>query len=157
VSSIFGQGRSDYVNFTRVGVPNVFFSDSTGPCYHTAQDAFGVVDFWKLDQQVKIAYKVVMGLAKAGPHPTFSPNNPVATFDDARSLQSVVNAAQPDQPRFTPTQQQQLVKFRDDLNAIVAAGPAAFGADDVNSIVGGAATAVGILTSGPCDGFISKH
>ena len=35
-------------------MPNVFFSDSTGPCYHTAQDEVGVVDFWKLDQQAKI-------------------------------------------------------------------------------------------------------
>ena len=48
VSSIFGQGRSDYVNFTAVGVPNVFFSDSTGPCYHTVDDETAVVDWKKL-------------------------------------------------------------------------------------------------------------
>ncbi len=47
------------MNFTGVHVPNVFFSDSTGPCYHTAQDEVKVVDFWKLDQQTQIAYKVV--------------------------------------------------------------------------------------------------
>ena len=58
VSSIFGQGRSDYVNFTDVGVPNVFFSDSTGPCYHTAQDELGVVDFVKLDEQVRMESSV---------------------------------------------------------------------------------------------------
>jgi len=48
VSAIFGQGRSDYVNFTRAAIPRVFFSDATGPCYHTAQDDIDVVDFWKL-------------------------------------------------------------------------------------------------------------
>ncbi|MGH9217311.1 MAG: M20/M25/M40 family metallo-hydrolase, partial [Acidimicrobiales bacterium] len=34
LSWIFGQGRSDYLPFIQAGVPTVFFSDSTGPCYH---------------------------------------------------------------------------------------------------------------------------
>jgi hypothetical protein len=157
VSSIFGQGRSDYVSFTAVGVPNVFFSDSTGPCYHSAQDEVGIVDFWKLDQQVKIAYKLTMSLAKAGPHPTFSATNPLATFADALSLQSVVNASLVDLPRFTATQQTQLLKFRADINTIVSAGAANFGADDISVLVAGAAGAVSILTTGPCDGFISRQ
>lgn len=157
VSSIFGQGRSDYVNFTNVGVPNVFFSDSTGPCYHTAQDSVFVVDYWKLDQQVKIAYRLAMNLIQANGRPAFSAANPLATFNDAVSLQTVVNLALGDLARFTAAQQQQLLKFRDDLNAAVAAGAANFGDDDIGTLVGGAATAVSILTSGPCDGFISKH
>src|SRR5215208_330250 len=36
-SAIFGQGRSDYANFLNVDVPSVFFTDSTGRCYHTNQ------------------------------------------------------------------------------------------------------------------------
>ena len=52
LSWIFGQGRSDYLPFIQAGVPTVFFSDSTGPCYHTAQDEAGVVDYGKLNQQV---------------------------------------------------------------------------------------------------------
>jgi hypothetical protein len=157
VSSIFGQGRSDYVNFTGVQVPNVFFSDSTGPCYHTAQDEVSVVDFWKLDQQVKIAYKVAKSLIEANGRPTFSATNPLATFNDAVTLQGVTNSAISDLARFTPTQQTQLLKFRDDLNAVVAAGAANFDDADIATLIGGAATAVGILTSGTCDGFISQH
>ena len=38
LSVVFGQGRSDHVNFINVGVPTVFFSDATGPCYHTDSD-----------------------------------------------------------------------------------------------------------------------
>ena len=157
VSSIFGQGRSDYVNFTAVQVPNVFFSDSTGPCYHTAQDEVTVVDFWKLDQQVKIGYKVAKSLIEADGRPAFSPTNPLATFNDALALQGVTNGAISDITRFTADQQQQLLTFRDDLNAIVAAGAANFDDTDVATLIGGAATAVGILTTGTCDGFISKH
>jgi hypothetical protein len=157
VSSIFGQGRSDYVNFTAVGIPNVFFSDSTGPCYHTAQDEVGVVDFWKLDQQVKIGYRVAKSLIEANGRPAFSATNPLATFNDAVAIQTVTNGAITDIARFTPAQQEQLLKFRDDLNAVVAAGPANFDDADVSVLIGGAATAVNILTTGTCDGFISKH
>lgn len=157
VSSIFGQGRSDYVNFTAAQVPNVFFSDSTGPCYHTAQDEVGVVDFWKLDQQVKVAYNLATSLIQGDGRPTFSATNPIATFDDVLALQSVTNSALGDLLRFTPTQQQQLLKFRDDLNRVAADGAANFGADDIATLIAGAATAVSILTSGPCDGFLSHH
>jgi Peptidase family M28 len=157
VSAIFGQGRSDYVNFTNVSIPNVFFSDSTGPCYHTAQDEVTVVDFWKLDQQTRIGYQVVTGLANAKGTPTFSGTNPLATFGDAQSLQSVIHAALGDLDRFTAAQQAQLLKFRDDVDAIVAAGPGAFDDTDVATLIVGAATAVSILTTGTCDGFVSKH
>jgi hypothetical protein len=157
VSGIFGQGRSDYVNFTAVGVPNVFFSDSTGPCYHTAQDEVTVVDFWKLEQQTKIAYRLAASLIAADGRPTFAASTPLATFDDALSLQAVTNQAVTDLSRFTATQQTQLLSFRDSINTIVAAGPASFGDDDVATLIGGAATAVNILTTGACDGFLSHH
>lgn len=153
VSSIFGQGRSDYVNFTNVGVPNVFFSDSTGPCYHTTKDELKVVDFTKLERQVDIAYRLSADLI-AGAAPTFSANNPVATFDDAVSLAAVTNTAVADVGRFTAPQQTQLLAFRDTLNQIVADGPGAFDNNDVAAVIAGAASAVQILTSGPCDGFL---
>lgn len=153
VSGIFGQGRSDYVNFTNVGVPNVFFSDSTGPCYHTSKDELKIVDFTKLQRQVGIAYRLSKDLI-AGAAPTFSATNPVATFDDAASLAAVTNTAVPDLGRFTADQQTQLLAFRDTLNGIVAAGPGAFDNNDVAAVIAGAANAVQILTSGPCDGFL---
>jgi hypothetical protein len=153
VSAIFGQGRSDYVNFTNVGVPNVFFSDSTGPCYHTAQDELRVVDFAKLDLQVGITYRLARDLIAGDVRPTFSATNPLATFDDAVVLAGITNSAIGDLGRFSPADQQTLLQFRDDLNAIVAAGAAAFDNDDVATLVAGAAGAVQILTTGTCDGF----
>ena len=153
VSSIFGQGRSDYVNFTGAHIPNVFFSDSTGPCYHTVKDDVGVVDFGKLAIQTDIATKLTKDLV-AGPAPTFVPNTPLATFDDAVALNDVVNQAIVDIDRFTGTPRAQLQQFHDDLNAVVAAGAGQFDAADVSTLLGGALNAVSLLTSGTCDGFL---
>ena len=154
VSSIFGQGRSDYVNFTGVGVPNVFFSDSTGPCYHTVDDEVAVVDFDKLAKQTDIATRVTEDLV-AGPAPTFVANAPLAVFADAVELQSVVRQAIADIDRFTPSQQAQLQQFADDLDAVVSRGEAQFSSTDVNNLLGGAVNAVNTLTSGTCDGFLA--
>ena len=47
-SHVFGQGRSDHAPFIAAGIPTVFFSDSTGPCYHTDMDDPEIVDHPKL-------------------------------------------------------------------------------------------------------------
>ena len=47
LSAVFGQFRSDYTNFIVSGVPTVFFSDSTGPCYHTTGDEVEIVPVGK--------------------------------------------------------------------------------------------------------------
>ena len=44
LSAVFGLYRSDYANFLGKSVPTVFFTDSTGPCYHTPKDDETVVD-----------------------------------------------------------------------------------------------------------------
>ena len=153
VSSIFGQGRSDYVNFTAVGIPNVFFSDSTGPCYHTVDDEIAIVDWGKLDKQVAIATALTKDLV-AGARPTFVGNAPVASYADAVELNDVVNTAVVDIARFTPTQQQQLLNFKALLNQVVADGEANFDSNDIGAVLSGAVAAVSLLTSGPCDGFL---
>lgn len=154
VSSIFGQGRSDYVNFTSVQVPNVFFSDSTGPCYHTVKDELDVVDFGKLAKETDIATKVTEDLVTGTP-PAFVGNAPLATFADAVELQSVVTQALGDIGRFTPAQQAQLAQFMSDLDAVVGRGEGQFGQADITTILGGAVNAVNLLTSGTCDGFLA--
>ena len=154
MSSIFGQGRSDYVNFTGAQIPNVFFSDSTAPCYHTVKGEVGVTDFGKLAIQTDIAIKVTEDLV-AGPAPAFVPNTPLATFDDAVSLNDVVNNAIVDIDRFTGTPRAQLQQFHDDLNAVVAAGASQLDAADVSALLGGVVNAVSLLTSGACDGFLA--
>src|SRR4029079_13851022 len=52
VSAVLGAYRRDYTAFLTSSIPTVFFSDSTGPCYHTPGDDIDVVDFDKLDHQV---------------------------------------------------------------------------------------------------------
>jgi hypothetical protein len=154
VSSIFGQNRSDYINFINAGVPTVFFSDSTGPCYHTAQDEVSVVDFGKLERQSDVGVRLARALVAGAGRPPFVASAPLATFDDAVALNDVAQDAVQDLARFTPQQQTQLLDFRDDLAAMVAAGPGEFGSDDVSTLLGGAASAVGILATGVCDGFL---
>ena len=154
VSSIFGQGRSDYVNFTAVGVPNVFFSDSTGPCYHTVDDEPAIVDWGKLGKQIDIATDLTRDLV-AGTRPTFVPNTPLATYADAVELQAVVDGATGDLGRFTPAQQTQLLQFQTLLHTVVADGPDQFDGNDIGPLLSGAVNAVSTLTAGGCDGFLA--
>jgi hypothetical protein len=154
LSWIFGQGRSDYLPFIQAGVPTVFFSDATGPCYHTAQDEVGIVDLRKLRHEVGNAYRLARDLAAGDATPSFAPGTPLATYDDAVALQAVSDRAISDLGRFSPAQQDQLLAFRLTLGEIVAAGPGAFGQDDMSTLLGGAAVAVDIFSSGECDGFL---
>lgn len=155
LSSVFGQGRSDYVRFLTAQVPSVFFTDSTGPCYHTVDDEFGVVDFTKLEHQVAIGVALATDLADRDARLTFTASSPLATYADAVELAQVLADAADDLGRFTPAQQQQLLAYRATVEAIVAAGPEQFDSDDVTALLTGAVTAVGILSTGPCDGFLA--
>jgi len=152
LSWVFGQGRSDYLPFIQAGVPTVFFSDSTGPCYHTAQDEADVVDYAKLRQQVNDGIRLARDLAD-GARPAFVPGTPAATYDDAVALLAVADRALADLGRFDADQQEALLAFNAALTDIVAAGPNEFGPDDVGTVLVGAANAVEIFTSGACDGF----
>ena len=42
------------------------------------------------------------------------------------------------------------------MNQLVADGPANFDGTDVSNLLSGAASAVNLLTSGACDGFVAK-
>ena len=57
--------------------------------------------------------------------------------------------------RFTPSEQAQLTAFRDQLNLVISQGPGAFDDTDIPPLLAGAVTAVLLLTSGPCDGFLA--
>jgi hypothetical protein len=154
LSSIFGQGRSDYITFIGAGVPTVFFSDSTGPCYHTAQDEADIVDYGKLRRQMGTALRLTRDLADTDEPPTFTAAPTPVTYGDAVALQVVGDRLLQGLGRFTPAQQATLVGFTTTLDAIVAAGPAEFGADDIGTIAGNTLAVVNLLTSGPCDGFL---
>ncbi len=154
LSATFGQGRSDYVHFLNAGIPSVFFSDSTGPCYHTAQDEYDVVDQGKLQEQTGIALELTRSLASDTAPPTFVAGAPAATFDDAVVLLGLVTAAAPDLGMFTPAQQATMLGIEADLTAIITDGAAAFGADDIGATLVSALNLVSLLTAGECDGYL---
>ena len=155
LSSIFGQNRSDYVNFIGASVPSVFFTDATGPCYHTVDDELDIVDFDKLDVQIATALAVTRELASTATPPAFVPGTPLATFDDAIAASRIINRAYADRGRFSAADQQTLTDLRADIRQVVTDGRAAFGPDDVGRLLSGAASFVEVMTHGTCDGFLS--
>jgi hypothetical protein len=155
-SAVFGSYRSDYANFISVGVPTVFFSDSTGPCYHTAQDDISVVDFSKLGFQAQIGFNVAQQLTE-GARVKFSPptNQLATTYADFVALLQIANRGLHDLGLFTPAQQATLLQFRSDVNAIVAAGPAKFDPNNVIPVLLETQTAIAVISSLPCNGYLN--
>ena len=155
VSFIFGQLRSDYANFVRIGkVPTVFFSDSTGGCYHTTGDTFDVVDTRKLAVQTRIAFRTTVALADTLSPPPFRGENPAAaTYQDALSLNHVFSTAQSDLALFSPTDQVIVQQLQSDVAAVVAAGPDAFGSAQVGALLNAALQGINALTRLPCQRF----
>jgi hypothetical protein len=154
VSYIFGQLRSDYANLVEGGVPTVFFSDSTGGCYHTVGDTYDKVDVKKLQIQSRIAYRVTAGLAEApGRVPFRGPNPMLASYADAVSVHHVFTIAQSDLALFPPADQAVLQQILADLTGVVQAGPAAFDQADVGIVLNAALQGIGALTRLPCQKF----
>jgi hypothetical protein len=152
-SAIFGQGRSDYANFLGVDVPSVFFTDSTGPCYHTNQDEPGIVDYEKLEQQIATAAAVTRELGDTTQAPAWTENAAVV-YQDAVTFANVVDLAATNLDRFSAQDQQTILNIKARADAIRDDGAANFDSNDVNTLVGDALNAVNLLTRGTCDGFL---
>lgn len=154
-SFIFGQLRSDYANFGTRNVPTVFFSDSTGGCYHTTGDDVRVVNFAKLAQQSAIAFRTVVGLAETDTRPAFVPVNPgLAVFEDAVSLQHVLEAGIPaDLDFFSPDDQALILSTKAQIDQMVSDGPAEFDSTDVSILLGAAVNLINALTHTGCRAF----
>ncbi|MCW5892764.1 MAG: M20/M25/M40 family metallo-hydrolase [bacterium] len=151
LSFIFGQLRSDYVNFVTASVPTVFFSDADGACYHTVGDTIRIVNMKKLKAQSRIAYRVAMALAEGATTPAFvAPNPALAVYADALSLGQAVALGQTDLGLFAPPQQATLTGLQATLSQIIADGPAAFDASDVNALLGAAVQTVGTIKTLEC-------
>jgi len=155
VSFIFGELRSDYANFVQIGrVPTVFFGDSTGGCYHTTGDTFDVVDTKKLAIQTRIGFRVTQALADTASPPSFrDPSPALATYVDALSVNHAFTLATPDLPLFSPADRVLLQQLQADLAAVVAAGPDAFGPEQIGVLLGAAAQGIDALTRVPCQAF----
>ncbi len=154
-SLVFGQGRSDHARFTNAGVPTVFFTDSTGPCYHSTLDTWDVaLDKDKLQQQRHMGVALVADLAAGSSTPTFATAAPLATFDDAVTINALAEAGQADIALFSPADQATLLGIAAALQTIVDNGEAAFDANALNTVLGSSLTLVTLLASGQCDGFV---
>ncbi len=152
-SAIFGQGRSDYANFLNVDVPSVFFTDSTGRCYHTNQDEPGIVDFGKLDEQIATSLAVTRELADTDDPPEWTENE-IVVFSDVVTLAGIVDLAATDLSQFSAQDQQTILGIKSRMDAVRDAGEANFDSNDIGPLLGDAVTAVNLLTRGQCDGFL---
>jgi Zn-dependent M28 family amino/carboxypeptidase len=158
ISYIFGQLRSDYASLVGAGVPTVFFSDSTGACYHTTRDDVRYVDFDKLASQSRIAYRTTMTLAEAAERPAFvEPNPQLAVYDDAITLNTIYERARADLNRFDSADRRAVQEVAASVAAIVARGPDAFTGADAGVLLNAAATTISFLEGLECGGYFGRR
>lgn len=149
-SHAFGQRRSDHVSFSARGVPVVFFTDSTGGCYHTTDDTADIVAYDKLARQTALAFRTVVALAESATAPSFAAPA-AAEYEDARSLRSVVRAID---PAHVPSAAHAALRTSGaQLDALVDNGSAAFDAADGALVLGIGAELTTLLTGAPCRRF----
>ena len=154
LSLVFGQGRSDHAVFADAGIPVVFSTDATSGCYHTVEDDVAAVDFDKLGREIDKGEALARAVTDTTTAPTYVGGGPPATFEDARSMLAVLRRGEPDLTRFPPDIKPTLDKYLTDVQSMVDAGPAAFDADAVSTLLGGAVQLVDALTKLPCDSFV---
>ena len=151
----FGQGRSDHASFVEAGVPSVFFTDATSACYHTSQDDMAHLDVGKLARQIDVGEAVARAVASTDTVPHFVVDAPVASFGDAEEVQAMVERAQADLGRRSPSEDRaEVEQFLAALDAMVDDGDAAFDTDDARTLLAGTAALVELLGEGDCDGFL---
>lgn len=150
---LFGQDRSDHASFYPRGVPSVFFTDSTGGCYHTPDDDETVVDFDKLSEQGQIGFRLTVALAEALTRPTYMTGSSIS-FIDAFLISLQLTASLQDLALFAPQDQAEIVTLEQDIRNIVLAGPGAFNGLSEFLVLSAALTFVDALTNTACDGYI---
>lgn len=155
LSVVFGEGRSDHAPFVKAKVPTVFFGDSSGGCYHTAQDDVDVVDFAKLREQAELVISLTRSLAKTTKPPVFDATAPVTSYADVVEFERVVDRAWPDRALFSTADQATFATSRDTVHRIVDDGSAAFGTDDVGAFLSSAQKSASLLSHLACDGFLA--
>ncbi len=155
-SRLFCQERSDHVVFMdpNRAVPTVFLTDATGSCYHTPGDEIGVVDLEKLAEQSQLAFRLALALAEVSVPPAFVPTSfGDGTYDDAVVLIDLLDVGIADLDLFDPDTQTQLLAIRDDVRAVVDAGPGSFDEAALLTVAGGAVVALVALEALACDDF----
>jgi hypothetical protein len=154
LSLIFGLGRSDHAVFAARNVPSVFFTDSTGPCYHTVDDEAAVVDFSKLRAQSDTARRLVVDLANRPDRPTFATGLPLATFDDAQSVADLLDRLTADRETFSDADWATFLDRKAVVDGVVAAGPGGFDSAAMTSMLLAINDVVNLLARADCDGYL---
>ena len=154
LSLVFGQGRSDHARFFAASVPTVFFTDATGPCYHTTGDSLAVLDVDKLQQQRDIGVALVDDLAAGITSPAFDGTAPLAAYDDAVVIHSLLEQGLADLDRFSAADAATLTSLESSLQTMVDNGAAAFDAAAQSTLLVSSLNLVSILATGDCDGFL---
>lgn len=153
LSLIFGQGRSDHATFVNAGVPSVFFTDATNGCYHTTGDDVDVVDFAKLDHQIATATALAAELVATDDVPTFTAA-PTAVYADAVEMLALARGAVADAGLLRSLPDGFVDQYLGELEAIVAAGEAAFDDAATATLLTGAAQLVEALADSDCTGYL---
>ena len=157
LSRLFGQDRSDHANFIDT-IPSVFFSDATGPCYHTPGDDITVVDFQKLREQSQIGFRLTVDLTETSTPPPFVPTEFLdGTYQDALVISDIINGAIVDLDLFSPTEQANLLTAQADVQAVVDAGEGAFDVTALTTVALAAIAALAALATLECDGFLATQ
>lgn len=146
---IFGQGRSDHAPFVSSGVPSLFFTDSTNGCYHTVLDDIDHYEAEKHLLQIDVGSAVVDSLLTASEPPSFDADAPTSTHADAVELLELIRSEGADLS-VLPDGGVATAAFADELDAIVANGPAAYDAAAEAAVLGGAAQLVQALDGAEC-------
>ena len=133
LSAIFGQGRSDYVSFLGRQAPTVFFTDATGPCYHTNDDEIGVVDFGKLDARSPSRCAWRASWPTPARRRRSCPNTPPPPSTTRRCLRGAAELIWEDRDRFSAADQQTLTDIRAELTQIVQDGRGGLRRNDVDT------------------------
>jgi hypothetical protein len=124
LSNVFGQGRSDHVNFVNGRVPVLFFSDTTSGCYHTPGDDLDTVHFGKALRTAWIALRVVLDLANGPTRPTFRNPRVLPGYEDTVALRDTLatGLCEAEASGLTPDDVMQVESWLATLEPIVAAG-----------------------------------
>lgn len=155
LSEPFGRNRSDHASFIEAAVPTVFFSDATGPCYHTPADDLAVVDIEKLESQSRIAFRLTVALAQTAAPPRFVAPGP-PHYDDAVVIAEVLERAVADIDLFSTRARRTLLELRSQVGGIAGAGRDAFQANQMAALPAAADAALELVRGLPCDGFLGR-
>lgn len=123
---VFGQNRSDDVQFAAASVPTVFFTDWTGGCYHTVLDDIEHLDADKLELQIDTAISLVSDLTTTDTPPVFSADRPLTSYDDAVQLLDLMKRAEPDFERLRGAGPAEATAFLENLRTQVDEGRDAY-------------------------------